>query len=144
MLPKIFRIFIHIIKLGFYDVCILKLGFKSIKILWLITNRFPNEFFVIPELQRNSFLTKKEKIIIEIIFLISPWKCVMVFVWNRLSEINIYCAFDIPQKDVSISYQKPFVISVPVLCFQIIIAKLILWPKVGLTCAISIVNWICF
>ena len=36
----------------------------------------------------------------------------------------------------------PFVISVPVLSFQIFTAKLILWPKMGLTYAISIVNWI--
>ena len=43
---------------------------------------------------------------------------------------------------LTISYQKQFVVSVPVLSFQIFTAKLILWPKMGLTCAISIVNWI--
>ena len=35
-----------------------------------------------------------------------------------------------------------FVVSVPVLRFQIFTAKLILWPKMGLTYAISIVNLI--
>ena len=38
---------------------------------------------------------------------------------------------------LTISYQKPFVVSVPALCFQILI-----WPKMGLTYAISIVKWI--
>ena len=34
-------------------------------------------------------------------------------------------------------------LSVPVLCFQIFTAKLIYWPKVGLTYAISMqLNWI--
>ena len=37
------------------------------------------------------------------------------------------------------SYQKPFIVSVPVLCFQIFTAKLISWQKLGLTNAISIV-----
>ena len=65
-----------------------------------------------------------------------------------------YYAFDIPQKRfftwyfilnrkidfwMTISYKKPFLISVPVLCFQTT-AKLILWPEMGLTYAISIVN----
>ena len=40
------------------------------------------------------------------------------------------------------SYQKSFVFSVPVLSFQIFAAKLILWPKICLTYAISEVNWI--
>ena len=37
---------------------------------------------------------------------------------------------------------ETFCLFVPVLCFPIFTAKLILWPKRGLTCAISIVN--CF
>ena len=41
-------------------------------------------------------------------------------------------------------YQKPFVISVPVLCFWIFTTKLILWPKIGLTYAVCSVNWIFF
>ena len=35
-------------------------------------------------------------------------------------------------------YQKPFVVSVPVLCFQIFTPKLLLWPKMGLAiCKVS-------
>ena len=32
---------------------------------------------------------------------------------------------------LTVSYQKPFIVSVHVLCFQIFTAKLILWPKNG-------------
>ena len=42
----------------------------------------------------------------------------------------------------NISCQDPFVVSVPVLCFQIFTVKLIVWPKTGLNYAISIVNLI--
>ena len=43
---------------------------------------------------------------------------------------------------LTISYQEPFVFTVSLLCFQIFTVKLILRPKMGLTHAISIVNWI--
>ena len=39
------------------------------------------------------------------------------------------------------SYQEPFVLSISLLCFQIFVVKLISWPKMGQTYAISIVNW---
>ena len=38
----------------------------------------------------------------------------------------------------TVSYQKPFVFSVSVFCSQIFTLKLNLWPKIGLTYAISI------
>ena len=70
-----------------------------------------------------------------------------------------YCPFDITRKDVfflafyfkwkylfwmTISYQKPFVFSVCVFCSQICTLKLNLWPKIGMTYAISIVKWFFF
>ena len=41
---------------------------------------------------------------------------------------------------LTISYKKPFVFSVPVLCFQIFTTKLILGLKMGLTYATSIIT----
>ena len=41
---------------------------------------------------------------------------------------------------LTISYQEPFYFTVSLLCFQIFTVKLILWPKMGSTHAISIVN----
>ena len=41
---------------------------------------------------------------------------------------------------LTMSYQKLFVFSLSLLCFQVFIVKLILGPKTGLTYAISIVN----
>ena len=38
------------------------------------------------------------------------------------------------------SYQKPFVVSVACVCFQIFTARLTSWPKMSLTCSISLVN----
>ena len=43
---------------------------------------------------------------------------------------------------MTISYQKPLLVSVPVLSFQIFTTKLILWPKIGRAYDVSIVNWI--
>ena len=94
------------------------------------------------------------------------------FIFNEQENIGIffkgtrkhnYCPFDIFLKDVfffffcltfilddnllfwlTISYQKPFVFSVSLFCFQIFTIKFNLWPKVGLTYAISIVKWFFF
>ena len=69
---------------------------------------------------------------------------------------SIYCPFDISWKTffawhfilnknilfwLTISSLKPFVFYVSVFCSQIFTQKLKLWPKVGLTYAISIVKW---
>ena len=43
---------------------------------------------------------------------------------------------------LTISYQKPFIVSVSVLSFRIFTAKFNSWPKTGLTYSISVVNWI--
>ena len=75
---------------------------------------------------------------------------------NNFNIKMTYCRFDISRKTffawrfnlnenilfwLTISYQKPFVFSVSVFCFQICTLKLNLLPKIGLTYAISIVKW---
>ena len=55
------------------------------------------------------------------------------FAWRIILNENIlFC--------LTISYQKPFVFSVSMFCSQIFTLKLNLWPKIGLTYAISIVK----
>ena len=43
---------------------------------------------------------------------------------------------------LTMSYQKSFLVSVPVLCFQIFTVKLILWPNMGLDLCNFYSNWI--
>ena len=54
------------------------------------------------------------------------------FAWRFILNENILFG-------LTISNQKPFVSSVSVVCSQIFTVKLNLWPKIGLTYAISIV-----
>ena len=55
------------------------------------------------------------------------------FAWRFILNENILFL-------LTISYQKPFVFSVSVFCFQICTQKLNLSPKISLTYAISIVK----
>ena len=57
----------------------------------------------------------------------------MFFAWRFILNDNILFR-------LTISYQRPFVLSVPVFCSQIFTLKLNLRPKIGLTYAISIVK----
>ena len=61
----------------------------------------------------------------------------MFFAWRFILNDNILFR-------LTISYQRPFVLSVPVFCSQIFTLKLNLRPKIGLTYAISIVKWVFF
>ena len=56
------------------------------------------------------------------------------FAWHFILNENILFW-------LTTSNQKPFIFSVSVICSQIFTVKLNLWPKIGLTYAISIVKW---
>ena len=89
----------------------------------------------------------------------STWQRLVVLLALCLSLLTVYYfSFDISQKDgfclafnfkwnvlvwLTISYQKPFVLSVSVFCSQIFTLTLNLLPKNSPTYAISIIKW-CF
>ena len=69
--------------------------------------------------------TKTYSCLLLSLLLSTSWKDVFIRRFILNGKINLR---------LTISYQKPFVVSIPVLCFQIFIAKLILWPKTSLIC----------
>ena len=78
--------------------------------------------------------TKCSKIIASHTTVLSTSLGKTVFAWPFILNENILFW-------LTISYQKPFVFSVSVVCSQILTLKLNLRPNIGLTYAISIVKW---